>query len=101
MLLELKLTIMPKYFIEIPHEKEKVACLRSVKVLLSTGSHFLTNADWGCYDGVHKAWFFMDAKDKEEALMVVPPAFRKETKIVQLNKFTLKEINELLAYHGG
>ena len=92
---------MARYLIEIPHESEKVACLRSVSVLLSTGSHFLTNADYGCMDGVHKAWFFMDAKSKEEALMVVPPAFRKETKISELTKFTLKEINDMLNYHKG
>jgi hypothetical protein len=90
---------MEKFLIEIPHESEKLACLRSVSILLSTGSHFLTNADWGCYDGVHKAWFFMEARSKEEALMVVPPAFRRETKIVQLNKFTLKDVNELLEFH--
>lgn len=90
---------MAKFLIEIPHESEKLACLRSVSILLSTGSHFLTNADWGCYDGVHKAWFFMEAGSKEEALMVVPPAFRRETNIVQLNKFTLKDVNELLEFH--
>jgi hypothetical protein len=75
--------------------------MRSVSVLLSTGSHFITNADWGCMDGIHKAWFFMDADSKEEALMVVPPAFRKETKISLLNKFNLKEINSMLEHHGG
>jgi hypothetical protein len=92
---------MAKYLIEIPHESERIACLRSVAVLLSTGSHFITNADFGCLDGIHKAWFFMDAKNKEEALMVVPPAFRKETKISQLTKFTLKEINDMLSLHKG
>jgi hypothetical protein len=92
---------MAKYLIEIPHDSDRVACLRSVSVLLSTGSHFITNADWGCMDGIHKAWFFMDANSKEEALMVVPPAFRKETKISLLNKFTLKEINSMLEHHGG
>jgi hypothetical protein len=91
---------MAKYLIEIPHESEKIACMRSVSVLLSTGSHFITNADWGCMDGIHKAWFFMDADSKEEALMVVPPAFRKETKISLLNKFNLKEINSMLEHHG-
>jgi hypothetical protein len=90
---------MPKYFIEIPHGSEKIECLRSVSILLSTGSHFLTNADWGCMDGDHKAWFFMDAATKEEALMIVPPAYRKQTKISQLNKFNLDSVNELLKHH--
>lgn len=92
---------MSKYLIEIPHESEEIACLRSVSILLSSGSHFLTNADWGCMDGVHKAWFFMDADSKEEALMVVPPAYRKDTRISQLNKFKLDDVNELLKIHHG
>jgi len=92
---------MAKYLIEIPHESEKIACLRSVSILLSSGSHFLTNADWGCMDGVHKAWFFMDADNKEEALMIVPPAYRKDTIITCLNKFNLVEVNEMLKHHEG
>jgi hypothetical protein len=92
---------MSKYLIEIPHGSDKIECLRSVEILLSSGSHFLTNADWGCMDGVHKAWFFMDAGSKSEALMVVPPAYRKDTKISQLNKFNLIEVKELLNHHEG
>ncbi|MGD0755277.1 MAG: hypothetical protein ABR927_09470 [Bacteroidales bacterium] len=90
---------MPKYFIEIPHKNEKIECLRSVSILLSSGSHFLTNADWGCLDGEHKAWFFMDAGSKDEVLRIVPPAYRKDTKISQLNKFRLEDVNELLKHH--
>ena len=92
---------MSKYLTDIPHGSEKIECLRSVSILLSSGSHFLTNADWGCMDGQHKAWFFMDANNKDEALMVVPPAYRKDTKISQLNKFNLKEVQELLKHHEG
>jgi hypothetical protein len=92
---------MPKFFIEVSHESGKLDCLRSVSILLSTGSHFLTNADWGCLDGIHKAWFFMEAASKEEAMMVVPPAYRKDTKISQLNKFKLEEVEELLKHHTG
>jgi hypothetical protein len=90
---------MSKYLIEIPHPSDKTSCLRSVSILLNTGSHFLTNADWGCLDDNHKAWFTMEAGSKEEALMVVPSAYRKDTIITQLNRFNLKEIDELLKHH--
>jgi hypothetical protein len=60
---------------------------------------FLTNADWGCLDGEHKAWFFMDVNSKDEALQVVPPAYRKDAKITQLNKFKLEDVEELLKHH--
>ena len=92
---------MSKFLIEVPHGSEKFECLRSVSILLSSGSHFLTNADWGCMDGVHKAWLFMDAESKDEVMMIVPPAFRKDAKISLLNKFKLEEVNELLKHHKG
>ena len=90
---------MPKYLIEVEHGTDKLECIRSVSILLNTGSHFLTNADWGCLDGVHKAWFVMDVESKKEAMMIIPPAYRKDTKISQLNKFTLKDMEEMLKHH--
>jgi hypothetical protein len=90
---------MSKYLIEVFHKSDKRECLNTVSIFLRSGSHFLTNADWGCLDGEHKAWFFMDAGSKEEALLVVPPAYRKNTKITQLNKFNLKDVDELLRHH--
>jgi hypothetical protein len=92
---------MPKYFIEVPHEPEISACIRAVEAFLSTGSHFLTNAEWGCEDGVHKAWIILDAEDKEQARMVVPPNFRAQANIVQLNKFDMQDLEELRKYHQG
>lgn len=91
---------MSKYLIEVPHGSDKIECLRSVSIFLSSGSHFLRNADWGCLDGEHKAWFFMDADSKDEALLVVPPAYRKDAKISQLNKFSLENVDELLRHHN-
>ena len=71
---------MPKYLMEVSHRNEKYECQRTVAIFLSSGSHFLRNADWGCLDGEHKAWFFMEPESKEEALQIVPPAYRKDTK---------------------
>ena len=90
---------MSKYLIEVPHASEKIECLRSVAIFLSTGNHFLKNADWGCLDGEHKAWFFMDADSKDEVLQIVPPAYRKNAKITQLNRFNLEDVEELLKHH--
>ena len=90
---------MSKYLVEVHHAGDKIECMHTVEVFLRTGSHFLTNADWGCLDGEHKAWFFIDVDTKDEALMIVPPAFRKDTKITQLSKFNLKDVEELMKYH--
>ena len=51
---------MAKFLIEVPHPEETVACARVVDVFLKTGSHYLTGADWGCKDGVHKSWMLVD-----------------------------------------
>jgi hypothetical protein len=90
---------MTRYLIEIPHSPDRIECLRAVAILLSSGSHFLTHADWGCYDGVHKAWFFMDANNKEEVLRIIPPAYRKDAHIMALNKFQLAEVEAILKTH--
>jgi len=90
---------MPRYFIEVPHEAEEMACIQAVEAFLNTGSHFLSNADWGCLDGDHKAWMILELDDKEEARFILPSAYRGKAKIVKLNKFTLEDIDELRQYH--
>lgn len=90
---------MERFLIEVPHEAEKIACARAVKLLLTTGSHFLTHADWGCHDGEHVGWIIVEADNKEQARAVLPPAYRTQARIVKLNKFTLEEIDDLLGYH--
>jgi hypothetical protein len=90
---------MARFLIEVPHEAEKTSCARAVHTLLSTGSHFLTRADFGCMDGEHKAWIVVEVENKEEARTILPPAFRSQAKIIGLNKFSLEEIEALLAKH--
>jgi hypothetical protein len=88
---------MMKFLIEVPHEAETMACARVVHTFLSTGSHFLAQADWGCADGNHSAWMIVDAESREEARAIVPPPFRAEARIVGLNKFTIEYIDDILA----
>ena len=92
---------MAKFFIEVPHEAEELACARVVQIFLKTGSHFLTHAEWGCMDGEHKAWLIVEVESKEEARFILPPAFRSQAKIVRLNYFTMEEIEEILRHHQG
>lgn len=90
---------MPRFLIEVPHSEEELACARVVQVFLSTGSHFLTHADWGCMDGNHCAWFIVEAENKAEARLVVPPPFRSEARVVGLNTFSLEQIEKLISHH--
>jgi hypothetical protein len=89
-----------RFLIEVPHEAERIACARAVKLLLETGSHYLTHADWGCKDGVHKGWIIVEVDSKREALQILPAALRPYATIVQLNKFGLAEMIAMLDQHG-
>jgi hypothetical protein len=90
---------MARFLIEIPHEAEKVSCALVVQVFLATGSHLLSNADWGCKDGVHAAWMIVDVDSKAEARSIIPPAFRADAKITSLNRFNMEEIDDILKHH--
>jgi hypothetical protein len=88
---------MAKFLIEVPHDPEQLACARVVHTFLSTGSHFLAQADWGCADGNHSAWMIVDVDNKEAARAVVPMPFRSEARIIGLNTFTIDYIDDILA----
>ena len=91
---------MEKFLIEVYHEKEEIECALAAKIFLSSGSHFLTNAEWGCNDDVHKAWMIVEVENKEEARRIIPSSFKSKATIVQLNRFTWDEVNEILTkYH--
>ena len=92
---------MPKYLIEVPHDEDVLSCVHVVESFLDYGSHFATKADWGCEDGVHKAWITIDTDNKEDARNILPPAYRAHATIIQLNKFTPEEIEEIRKQHVG
>src|SRR5262245_21761824 len=88
-----------RFLIEVPHEGTYAACMKAVDVFLKSGSHFLSRADWGCKDGEHKAWIGVEGENKGEARHIVPPAFRAQAKIIQLNSFTLADLDGLMRGH--
>jgi len=92
---------MPKFYIEIPHEAEEIACLRAIKVLQETGSHFLTHASYGCLDGDHTARLFIDVDNKHDAQMVVPRAYREKARVLEMTSFSPEEVDRLLTFHTG
>ena len=87
---------MPRFLIEVAHGEEIVDCTKAISVFLNSGSHFLTNADWGCMDGDHRAWIIVDLESKAEALAIVPPAFRSGARVIGLNHFSMDQVDEIL-----
>jgi hypothetical protein len=62
---------MPTYLIEIPHSENTAECKQIIKLFLESGSHLLSNAHWGCKDGVHKSWFINDFESKENVFQII------------------------------
>jgi hypothetical protein len=92
---------MARFLIEVPHEANPVACRQAVRIFLETGSHFMTHADFGCADGEHKAWLTVEVDTKQEALRILPPAFRARARVVQLSKFSMTHFGDMLREHVG
>ena len=90
---------MPRFLIELPHDSETRACARFVKLIMTSGSHFLTHADWGCQEGQHTGWIIVEVDSKEEARSILPPPFRPQARIVALNHFTLEQMDAILQSH--
>ncbi len=90
---------MPRFLIEVPHQEDTKACRKTMAIFMTSGSHFLTNAEWGCHDGEHKAWMLIDVDNKEEVRMIVPPAYRDEAKILQVEHFRKEEFEDYFKVH--
>jgi hypothetical protein len=89
---------VPKFLIEVPHDPEPVPA-RVVQIFLTTGLHFLTQAEWGCFDGVHSAWIVVDVDNKDEAMRIVPAPLRAKSEVVGLNRFSMPDIEPILKSH--
>jgi len=85
---------MERFLIELEHEPVKEACNLAVKTLLATGSHFLTNADWGCKDNDHRCWIVVEVESRDEARAILPAIYKNEAKIIRLTRFTLDDFQK-------
>lgn len=47
----------------------------------------------------HTAWMVVEVGTRDEAWNIIPSIFRAQAKIVQLNAFTMKDIEGMLRPH--
>ncbi len=94
---------MPRFMVESSHEaappeqKGPGVCLRELDAAVAQGSHYITHAEFGCEYGVHKAWIFVDAEDREDARGMVPAPARARAVIVEVRRYTPDQIRALHA----
>lgn len=91
---------MPRFLIEVPHDNTEEACNRAIQVFQATGSHFVTNAEWGCHDNQHKAWILADLDNREQALSILPPAFRAVAKVTAVERLSPAQLQGVAKDHG-
>jgi len=90
---------MARFLIEAHHDRATLACERVVKLFHTTGSHYLTHAEWGCLDGHHTAWLMVDVETREQARALLPPAFRAGAKVVALSRFGPEDLDWIVLQH--
>jgi hypothetical protein len=88
---------MSRFLIEIKHSDDAEGCVRSLEAIVNQGSHLVTNAEFGCEDGVHSGWLIVDVESREAACQIVPPPFREDSRVVELRTWTKDEIREMVA----
>jgi hypothetical protein len=88
-----------RYLIEVDHPAEKRSCIEAIRRIVEEGSHYVTHAEWGCLDDVHTGWIIVEADGPEEARMVLPSADRPRARVVRLTRFTVEELQRMLAHH--
>jgi hypothetical protein len=79
---------MGKYLIEIKNGGDKTSCLRAIEAFLDSRSHLVESVDWGCIEEERKAWLIIKTSRRDDAMRIIPAAYRQTAKIARLQKFT-------------
>ncbi|MGD8552119.1 MAG: hypothetical protein PVI81_00200 [Anaerolineales bacterium] len=74
---------MERYLVESNHSPGN--CEMVIKETHSLG--YLHYFEWGCADDVHTGWAFIEAEDREQALMSVPSIVRNQARAVRVVQF--------------
>jgi hypothetical protein len=86
---------MNRYLVETIHNEAD--CQHVLEQFVFHG--FIYNYEWGCKDGCHSGWAIVEANDKNEALLTVPPHLRSKARATQLVRYTPEMIQS--SHHQG
>lgn len=90
---------MARFFIEVPHDADMLSCAKAIQVFQQSGSHLLTNAEWGCHDGDHCGMIIVEVDSRADALSIIPPAYRDDSRVVELTRFSPEDIQKTIDEH--
>ncbi len=84
---------MAHYLIELSHTDRE--CLYALNTIVELGMGILHHSLWGCSVGVHTGWLDLEVDSEQDALGVIPPAIRRQARLVQVQRFTPSQVKAL------
>ena len=83
---------MAKYVIESPHTPEE--CLKALDETLAKGPEILKKFVWGCAQGDHTGYAYIEAENKDDASAIIPKFLQEKAKVTEVNKLTPEQIKD-------
>ncbi len=81
------------YLVETPHDAAK--CLASLDAYKDRSPELLSKMEFGCDEGVHDAWGFVDANSADEVKQMIPEPMRGDARVIPVKQFTRDEIESM------
>ena len=81
---------MAKYVIAAPHTPEE--CLEDLDKMVAEAPDLLDKFVWGCAQGEHKGWAYVEAESKEELIATLPKSVQEKVKVIEVSKLTPEQI---------
>jgi hypothetical protein len=78
---------MQRFLVESNHSPDN--CELVIKETHSMG--YLHYFEWGCAEDVHTGWAFLEAENRDQALMSVPSIVRDQARAVRVVKYGAEE----------
>ena len=85
------------YLVSVPHTPEQ--CLSTLDEMKGKGDAFLSKFEFGCMDGDHTAYAFIDGASSDNVRKMLPENEQKAAKITKVNKMTAADIEKIHKDH--
>ncbi|HEX2696433.1 MAG TPA: hypothetical protein VHM28_01920 [Anaerolineales bacterium] len=79
---------MFRFFVESPHAPEE--CDKIIREIHNAG--YLHHFEWGCHDGVHTGWAFIETDNIEHVKQIVPWSIRDKAHFVKVENFAKRDV---------
>lgn len=81
---------MAKYVLAAPHNPEE--CLEDLDKMVAEAPDLLNKFVWGCAQGEHKGFAYIEAESKEAVTATIPKSLQGKIKVIEVNKLTPEQI---------